>query len=202
MLRPTFLSVFVFRINSLLLLLLLFFRWRVARQVCLELLIAVALRNRHRIPLLVFLFFFFRWRVALQVCLELLIAVALRNRDRIVLIWPLLHEYLNAIMTPNGAKAANPLVARVCLPFSFAFRAFLVCLLCLSVCLLCQTNVPFVPSIPFDMYGVATIEVVCRECGCVFDLPFCKVMIMQSPLNIKYAGGDQANRIQQYIGVS
>ena len=48
-----------------------------------------------------------------QVCLELLIAVALRNRDRIVLIWPLLHEYLNAIMTPNGSKAANPLVARV-----------------------------------------------------------------------------------------
>ena len=46
-------------------------------------------------------------------CLELLIAVALRNRDRIVLIWPLLHEYLNAIMTPNGSKAANPLVARV-----------------------------------------------------------------------------------------
>ena len=51
----------------------------------------------------------------LQVCLELLIAVALRNRDRIVLIWPLVHEYLSAIMTPNGAKAANPLVARVCL---------------------------------------------------------------------------------------
>ncbi|KAL0041048.1 hypothetical protein WJX77_003321 [Trebouxia sp. C0004] len=50
-----------------------------------------------------------------QVCLELLIAVALRNRDRIVLIWPLLHEYLNAIMTPNGAKAANPLVARATL---------------------------------------------------------------------------------------
>ena len=52
----------------------------------------------------------------LQVCLELLIAVALRNRDRIVLIWPLVHEYLNAIMTPNGAKAAHPLVARVSLP--------------------------------------------------------------------------------------
>lgn len=52
----------------------------------------------------------------LQVCLELLIAVALRNRDRIVLIWPLVHEYLNAIMTPNGAKAATPLVARVGLP--------------------------------------------------------------------------------------
>ena len=52
-----------------------------------------------------------------QVCLELLIAVALRNRDRIVLIWPLLHEYLNAIMTPNGSKAANPLVARVGTPF-------------------------------------------------------------------------------------
>lgn len=51
-----------------------------------------------------------------QVCLELLIAVALRNRDRIVLIWPLVHEYLNAIMTPNGAKAATPLVARVGAP--------------------------------------------------------------------------------------
>ncbi|KAL3131638.1 hypothetical protein ABBQ38_007935 [Trebouxia sp. C0009 RCD-2024] len=49
------------------------------------------------------------------VCLELLIAVALRNRDRIVLIWPLVHEYLTAIMTPNGAKAANPLVARAAL---------------------------------------------------------------------------------------
>jgi len=46
-------SVFIFRLNSLLLLLLLvllfFFRWRVALQVCLELLIAVALRNRDRI---------------------------------------------------------------------------------------------------------------------------------------------------------
>ncbi len=58
----------------------------------------------------------------MQVCLELLIAVALRNRDRIVLIWPLIHEYLNAIMTPNGAKAANPLVARVSLPFTFAIE--------------------------------------------------------------------------------
>ena len=81
------------------------------------------------LSLLVCLFIFFRWHLALQVCLELLIAVALRNRDRIVLIWPLLHEYLNAIMTPNGAKAANPLVARVCLPSDLAFRAFQLCLL-------------------------------------------------------------------------
>lgn len=51
--------------------------------------------------------------VATQVCLELLIALALRNRDRIVLIWPLIHEYLNAVMAPSGAKAANPLTARV-----------------------------------------------------------------------------------------
>ena len=144
MLRLTFLPVFMFSINSLLLLLLLlvflFFRWRVALQVCLELLIAVALRNRDLLllPLLVVLIFF-RWHVALQVCLELLIAVALRNRDRIVLIWPLLHEYLNAIMTPNGAKAANPLVARVCLPVSFAVCAFLICHWCLS-------SLPSVPS--------------------------------------------------------
>ncbi len=50
---------------------------------------------------------------ALQVCLELLIAIALRNRDRIVLIWPLVHEYLAAVMSPDAAKTANPLVSRV-----------------------------------------------------------------------------------------
>ena len=49
----------------------------------------------------------------LQVCLELLIAIALRNRDRIVLIWPLVHEYLAAVMSPDAAKTANPLVSRV-----------------------------------------------------------------------------------------
>ena len=81
-----------------------------------------------------------------------------------ILIWPLLHEYLNAIMTPNGAKAANPLVARVCLPFSFAFRAFLVCLLCLSVCLLCQSSLAFVHTIPFDAHGVPTDEIVSHNC--------------------------------------
>jgi len=90
-------------------------------------------------------------------CLELLIAVALRNRDRIVLIWPLLHEYLNAIMTPNGAKAANTLVARVCLPSIFAFHAFQRCLLCLS-------SLPFVYSVPFDVHGLVTDEVVSHDC--------------------------------------
>ena len=98
------------------------------------------------LPLLVFLFFF-RWRVALQVCLELLIAVALRNRDRIVLIWPLLHEYLNAIMTPNGAKAANALVARVCLPSDPAFRT---CQLCLLFILRLST-LPFVHAWTIDV---------------------------------------------------
>ena len=49
----------------------------------------------------------------LQVCLELLIAIVLRNRDRIVLIWPLVHEYLAAVMSPDAAKTANPLVSRV-----------------------------------------------------------------------------------------
>ena len=48
-----------------------------------------------------------------QVCLELLVGLALRNRDRIVLIWPLIHEFLNPIMTPNGLQTADPLTARV-----------------------------------------------------------------------------------------
>lgn len=51
--------------------------------------------------------------MSMQMCLELLVALALRNRDRIVLIWPLIHEYLNAVMAPSGAKAANALTARV-----------------------------------------------------------------------------------------
>ena len=78
-------------------------------------------RSQHGVPLLKsFLACLGKSLSVLQVCLELLIAVALRNRDRIVLIWPLVHEYLNAIMTPNGAKAATPLVARVGLPLIHA----------------------------------------------------------------------------------
>jgi hypothetical protein len=42
-----------------------------------------------------------------QVCLELVIAVALRNRDRILLIWPLVHDYLAAIMAPEGTRQAR-----------------------------------------------------------------------------------------------
>jgi len=60
-------------------------------------------------------------------------------------------------MTPNGAKAANPLVARVCLPFDFAFRAFLVCLLCLS-------SLPFVHSIPLTCMRLATDKIVSHDC--------------------------------------
>ncbi len=42
-----------------------------------------------------------------QVCLELVIAVALRNRDRILLMWPLVHDYLAAIMAPEGTRSAR-----------------------------------------------------------------------------------------------
>ncbi|KAK9828895.1 hypothetical protein WJX72_002652 [[Myrmecia] bisecta] len=50
-----------------------------------------------------------------EVCLELLVAIALRNRDRILLLWPLIHEYLAAIMAPEAALSASPLVSRACL---------------------------------------------------------------------------------------
>eukprot|EP00884_Botryococcus_braunii_P022699 jgi/Botrbrau1/9112/Bobra.0305s0016.2 len=50
-----------------------------------------------------------------EVCLELVIAVALRNRDRILLMWPLVHDYLAAIMAPEGSRSASPLVARAAL---------------------------------------------------------------------------------------
>ena len=36
-----------------------------------------------------------------QMCLEMLIALALRNRDRLLLIWPLVHDYLAAILAPQ-----------------------------------------------------------------------------------------------------
>jgi hypothetical protein len=34
-------------------------------------------------------------------CLEMLVALALRNRDRLPLIWPLVHDYLAAILAPQ-----------------------------------------------------------------------------------------------------
>lgn len=51
--------------------------------------------------------------ILLQVCLELVIAVALRNRDRILLIWPLVHDYLAAIMAPEGTRQARWAFARI-----------------------------------------------------------------------------------------
>lgn len=48
----------------------------------------------------------------LQLCLELLITLALRNRDRVGLIWPLVHEFLAAVTSPDTAERANPLVER------------------------------------------------------------------------------------------
>ena len=52
---------------------------------------------------------------AMQVGLELLIVVALRNRDRLLLMWPLVHDMLSAILAPEHARAANPLVRRAAL---------------------------------------------------------------------------------------
>lgn len=51
----------------------------------------------------------------MQVCLELVLAIALRNRDRILLMWSLVHDYLALVMAPEGARTANPLVARAAL---------------------------------------------------------------------------------------
>ena len=51
----------------------------------------------------------------MQLCLELVIAVALRNRDRLLLVWPLVHEYLAAILSPEGPRGASALVARAAL---------------------------------------------------------------------------------------
>lgn len=51
----------------------------------------------------------------MQVGLELLIVVALRNRDRLLLMWPLVHDMLSAILAPEHARAANPLVRRAAL---------------------------------------------------------------------------------------
>jgi ribosomal RNA-processing protein 12 len=45
-----------------------------------------------------------------QLCLELLLTIALRNRDRIEVLWPLVHKMLAAIMAPDAARSANPLV--------------------------------------------------------------------------------------------
>lgn len=50
-----------------------------------------------------------------QLCLELVIAVALRNRDRLLLVWPLVHEYLAAVLSPEGPRGASALVARAAL---------------------------------------------------------------------------------------
>lgn len=54
-----------------------------------------------------------------QMCLEMVIALSLRNRDRLLLIWPLVHDLLSAILAPpqQGAdkRAASPLVARAAL---------------------------------------------------------------------------------------
>ena len=54
-----------------------------------------------------------------QLCLELVIALALRNRDRLLLVWPLVHEYLAAVMAPEAGggngRGASPLVARATL---------------------------------------------------------------------------------------
>lgn len=36
-----------------------------------------------------------------------MIAVAIRNRDRILLMWPLVHDYLAAIMAPEGTSLAR-----------------------------------------------------------------------------------------------
>lgn len=41
--------------------------------------------------------------------------VALRNRDRLMLMWPLVHDMLSAILAPEHARAANPLVQRATL---------------------------------------------------------------------------------------
>ncbi|KAK9841755.1 hypothetical protein WJX81_000904 [Elliptochloris bilobata] len=50
-----------------------------------------------------------------ELCLELVIAVALRNRDRLLMVWPLVHEYLAAILSPEGPRGASALVARAAL---------------------------------------------------------------------------------------
>ncbi|CAL8465729.1 g5265 [Coccomyxa elongata] len=54
-----------------------------------------------------------------EMCLEMVIALSLRNRDRLLLIWPLVHDLLAAILAPpqQGAdkRAASPLVARAAL---------------------------------------------------------------------------------------
>lgn len=42
-------------------------------------------------------------------------AVALRNRDRLLLVWPLVHEYLAAVLAPEGPRGASALVARAAL---------------------------------------------------------------------------------------
>ena len=42
-------------------------------------------------------------------------AIALRNRDRILLMWSLVHDYLALVMAQEGARNANPLVARASL---------------------------------------------------------------------------------------
>lgn len=47
-----------------------------------------------------------------EVCLELLIVLALRNRDRILLMWPVVHELLAAVMDERAFRASNPLVER------------------------------------------------------------------------------------------
>lgn len=39
-----------------------------------------------------------------QMCLEMVIALSLRNRDRLLLIWPLVHEFLAAVLAPQGEK--------------------------------------------------------------------------------------------------
>ena len=56
-----------------------------------------------------------RKRRAAQVGMELVVAIALRNRDRLLLIWPLVSEFLGAILAPEGARKSNPLVARAAL---------------------------------------------------------------------------------------
>jgi len=43
------------------------------------------------------------------------VAVALRNRDRLLLVWPLVHEYLAAVLAPEGPRGASALVARAAL---------------------------------------------------------------------------------------
>ena len=50
-----------------------------------------------------------------ELVLELLITVSLRNRDRISLIWPLVHEYLAACMTPELVEQVSPLIERAVL---------------------------------------------------------------------------------------